>query len=695
MTGPGPVAGATQITEKLISGDLGPPDPEGTPRWILVLYHREGAVTVQLEAGKSIVIGREPPASVILPDASLSRKHARITLLADGVCIEDLGSTNGIQVDSRRIKCEVLSGSHEIRLGNVVGSLFLRRGTPLALPGIESHDVFHVALEQEIIRARHFGRPLALLMIRPLDAPAPHVSRWSMPLRELLRSVDRVGLYSADTLQVLLPEAGLERATELAELLSRRGDQESVHLGVAVAVFPESAPTAHRLLESCRDALQRTEARSPVCVVREEAWVPSHSTEQELGDAPIVGRATHGIFEMATRLASVTLPVLVLGETGVGKEVFARAVHERGPRRQRSLITLNCAAIPPQLVESTLFGHERGAFTGAGQQQRGVFEAANGGTLFLDEVGELPPAAQGALLRTLETSRVMRVGSTREIEVDVRIVAATNRNLEVMIREGTFRPDLFFRLNAMSVTLPPLRDRIDEIEPHVRRMLARGLRGTERKLSVSEPAWELLRRYPWPGNIRELRNVIERALVIAQGSEITEQDLPERIHSALSPATLRSSFPGPGTSLPPGVSLYPSAGSLVPLAGLIAHPPADLNAYLPPGSNSNPPPRSSSNPPPRSSSNPPPGSSSSPPPEVDPASLSPVAPPPSTEALPVRSVAGVRRIARETEARMILDALRETQGNQTEAARRIGMPLRTFVRKLGALRRKGKSRGER
>jgi DNA-binding NtrC family response regulator len=194
------------------------------------------------------------------------------------------------------------------------------------------------------------------------------------------------------------------------------------------------------------------------------------------------------------------------------------------------LISVNCGGIPAQLVESTLFGHERGAFTHAVQQQKGVFEAADGGTVLLDEIGELPPPAQAALLRVLESKRFTRVGSTKEIDVNVRVVAATHRDLEAMVEAGSFRSDLLFRLNAMTLTIPPLRARREDIGPLCKRFLEQANQANGREIrGFSREALALLEGYSWPGNIRELYNAVERAVVIADGDLIAAADLPERV----------------------------------------------------------------------------------------------------------------------------------------------------------------------
>jgi two-component system response regulator AtoC len=290
------------------------------------------------------------------------------------------------------------------------------------------------------------------------------------------------------------------------------------------------ASTAEELIERARAMLGHAGDDQPVQIAPPTAWVESKLPADP--DPIVAGAAMRALLETVNRVANARIPVILYGETGTGKEVVAHLLHERGPRRQRPMVRVNCGAIPAHLVESTLFGHEKGAFTGATQQQRGVFEEADGGTVFLDEIGELLAPAQVALLRVLETGRFCRVGSAREIAVDVRIVAATHRDLEAMAGEGGFRSDLLYRLDTITLAIPPLRQRGDEIEPLALRFLAqanqangRGVRG------ISSHAMDLLRAYGWPGNVRELRNAIERAVVVTSGDVIEPRDLPARVHA--------------------------------------------------------------------------------------------------------------------------------------------------------------------
>jgi Nif-specific regulatory protein len=222
--------------------------------------------------------------------------------------------------------------------------------------------------------------------------------------------------------------------------------------------------------------------------------------------------------------------VLLLGESGTGKELAARSIHRASPRARRPFVAINCATLSETLLESELFGHERGAFTGAVERKTGKLEAADSGTLFLDEIGELSPPLQAKLLRVLQEREFERLGSTRTIRVDVRVIAATNRDLETALREGGFREDLYYRLNVIRLTLPPLRDRREDVPLLASHFAARFSRKLGRQVAGFTPeARACLLRYPWPGNIRELANAVERALVLGEDDLIRPEDLPEAV----------------------------------------------------------------------------------------------------------------------------------------------------------------------
>ena len=251
-------------------------------------------------------------------------------------------------------------------------------------------------------------------------------------------------------------------------------------------------------------------------------------------DTGIIGRTDgiRAVLEKVHLIAPVASTVLLTGESGTGKELVARAIHGLSPRRAKPFIAVNCAALPESLLESELFGHEKGAFTGATSLRRGMFELADGGTLLLDEIAEMPPSTQTRLLRVLESKRFMRVGGSVEIEVNVRVVAATNRDLQEAVQTAQFRRDLYYRLDVLDIEVPPLRDRRADIPVLTQRFIGEFSALHDREFRGLAPeAMAILMRYDWPGNIRELRNLVESMVVLAPGSVIRAEDIPEEIRS--------------------------------------------------------------------------------------------------------------------------------------------------------------------
>ncbi|MDI1480399.1 sigma 54-dependent Fis family transcriptional regulator [Polyangium sp. y55x31] len=377
-----------------------PPMQQGV---YLMIPHETGDKNEPLLAGKPVVVGRDLPSDVCIPDPELSRRHARFTLLDNKVLVEDLGSKNGTFIGGRRITSDTIALSGEVMLNAKT---------------IARITAFGVAVEAEkLASAAHWSG-----IIPPVDDDAPFFGT-SPKMQALLHAIDRI--------------------------------------------------------------------------------------------------------------ADSQLTVLLHGETGTGKEEFAKLIHARGPRHRKQLVTVNCGGIPPSLIQSTFFGHERGSFTGAEKSHLGFFPAADGGTLFLDEIGELSHEAQATLLRVLETRSFSPVGSPREVTVDVRIVAATNRDLEAMVREGRFREDLLSRLGTPLV-IPPLRERRDEISPLCQRFLARANKDHGKNVQgITSDAMLLLHAYDWPRNVRELRRAIDEVVVWKAPTLIRPQDLPTRVQAAL------------------------------------------------------------------------------------------------------------------------------------------------------------------
>lgn len=234
------------------------------------------------------------------------------------------------------------------------------------------------------------------------------------------------------------------------------------------------------------------------------------------------------VFGLIDKVSKTDLTVLIQGESGVGKELVARAIHQNSERRDNPFVVIDCTSLQESLLENELFGHEKGAYTGADSWKHGLFEVANQGTLFMDEIAEISPAIQAKLLRVLETGTFRRIGGTKDIKVDVRVITATNQNLDKMVSKGRFREDLFYRLNIISISVPPLRERQEDI-PLLINYFMKHTTVTRKRKGITKEAMELLLKYHWPGNIRELRNVIERALILSEDSFIHPQDLPANL----------------------------------------------------------------------------------------------------------------------------------------------------------------------
>jgi DNA-binding NtrC family response regulator len=285
--------------------------------------------------------------------------------------------------------------------------------------------------------------------------------------------------------------------------------------------FLQKPVDSNHLLLIVERALEQLRLRTENILLREE-WSKRYGFPRIIGESGVLKSAVASV----QRVAQTEANVLLLGESGTGKELFARAVHHLSPRQAGPFVAINCAAIPESLIENELFGHEKGSFTGAGDRRLGKFELANGGTIFLDEIGELPLAVQGKLLRAIEERMIDRIGGRAPVPVDVRVVAATNRNLKANAESGEFRSDLYFRLAVFPLEIPPLRERGNDVvllAEHFAAKLGKELR--RRPATLSPAAMEAIRRYPWPGNIRELENALERACILADTTTLEAADL--------------------------------------------------------------------------------------------------------------------------------------------------------------------------
>jgi len=496
---------------------------DGTDRaYLIVSLDDSRTRVVPLPDGAEVTFGRSRGATVMIEHDKVSRMHARVVRRGPHIVVEDLDSRNGTRVNGARITGPVrVAGGDEVGVGPAVAVVAvttqLRRRTLVG-----SASALEERLAAEVDRAVRYHRPLGLLMLR-LDGASDATEAALDRVAGTLRRMDGLAEYAPDEFAVVVPEAGREATREVAQrLCAEASTRGAVGVHVGMAVYPHDGTRAGELVSAARAALRRARlaggAEGVAAAPAEAAPAP--------GDLVVADAQMRRVYEMVDKIAAAPITVLILGETGVGKEIVAEQIHRRSERAAKPFVKLNCASLPETLLESELFGHERGAFTGADKRKIGYFEAAAGGTLFLDEIGETPVALQAKLLRVLEARRLTRVGGTAEIAVDVRLVCATNRDLEAEVKRGRFRQDLYFRVSAFSLLVPPLRDRRAEIAllaEHFARQFAQELKQSPPALTPD--ARELLEAYAWPGNVRELRNAVERAVVLQPGV-IAAEHLP-------------------------------------------------------------------------------------------------------------------------------------------------------------------------
>ena len=512
------------------------------------------------------LVGRDPSCDLVLPYGFISARHGRFRLLPDGLLYEDLGSRNGSVVerqDGQRMvarpsepvpvqvgDCVVLGASDApIRLFVQVGAApfaGLSRRTVLAAqpvadllaPGLDPV----VGLAAKVLRANGpadlvtagldflsaclplcSGRAVRIFG-RGFDASAG--DEMPLVLAAEVRELEEVTLLSLEAGNLPLTES-IVRTGAQAAILAPLQAQGTHHgylcawsaagpsaipvpalktVGVASALFSMAAEAlAHRL----EDEAHRRKLEGEVAALRKGQ--PAREVVEPVGEHP----AFRAALDLCRSVAQSDVPVLVVGETGTGKEVMARYIHDHSRRRDGPFVAFNCAAVPETLMESELFGHVRGAFTGASADRQGLFEAADGGTLFLDEIGEMPLSMQAKLLRVIEDQEVRRVGSTRPVRVNVRLVSATHRDLAAMVEKGAFRRDLLFRLNTIEVRLPALRERRQDIVLLAHHFLGRICRREGKRIpGFTREAIAILEGHTWPGNIRELMNEVSRAVVL-------------------------------------------------------------------------------------------------------------------------------------------------------------------------------------
>jgi two-component system response regulator AtoC len=553
-----------------------PETGEKPSRHHLVVIGRDGATPRILPPAGQVLIGRDEEADLRIVDPQASRQHVRITL-GDPILVEDLGSRNGTRLRDQPLppnRPTALQLGDAITIGAT--ALILQGGEPeLEERRVWTHGYLETRVVEECARAQSEGSEFALARIR-ITSPTPEALVEPI-LSEALRDGDLLARYAPGEYEALLLDCAAETSRALADEMVAALAAGRVGATCGLAFFPADGTSPQALVGRASERVRAgAGAPPPAAVVVESA-------------------AMGALYAMADRAAAGTSNVLIVGETGAGKEVLAARVHRASPRADKPFLPINCAAFSESLVESELFGFERGAFTGATATKVGLLEAASGGTLFLDEIGEMPLAIQAKLLRVIETREVLRIGATKARPIDVRFVAATNRDLEEEVAEKRFREDLYFRLNVIALEIPPLRERPEELESLARLFLERLAAPSGRPApALSAEALVLLRSYAWPGNIRELRNVIERAFVLCAGPEVAAEHLPVE-----------------------KMKRYPRTGEAPPVATPAAAPPPSASRNL-----------------------------------------------------------------KEIERDAMVDALARCHGNQTRAAELLGMPRRTFCKRM-------------
>ncbi len=436
-----------------------------------------------LTTAHAVTIGRSRGCDLVIDHPSVSRQHAEIT--ASPLAIRDLDSRNGTRLRGQRVTAATatpLEVGDALQLGDVV-VLVQRMAAPRGQGRPWHGELLDGRVAEECARSARSGLPFTFARVH-VD-PGADAAAVTAAVEGALRTTDLFACAAPGQLQVLLIDTPAAAAGPVLERVAGRLTALGLTPRWAAAAWPRDGTTAEQLTA--------------------HAWTRLRAA----------GGAMDRVRALIEQIADSALSVLIRGETGVGKELCAEMLHRQSGRARRPFVRLNCAALNEPLLESELFGHERGAFTGAAVAKPGLIETADGGTLFLDEVGDLPRPLQAKLLRVLEDRVVQRVGAVEGRTVDVRFVAATNRSLEADMAAGRFRRDLYFRLGGVTIELPPLRERLDELDGLVAAFVARAAERARRPAPpVTAEAMAQLRAHRWPGNVRELRNTIERAMLL-------------------------------------------------------------------------------------------------------------------------------------------------------------------------------------
>jgi DNA-binding NtrC family response regulator len=513
----------------------------GEPRLSLLVVHDGTTSTYPLPAGGRLVVGRSPEADIRVDHRSVSREHAALHVGAD-LRIEDLGSANGTRVREAPLAPGApvaIYPDDVVDLGAVL--LVVQYRNPSARPRRTCHrSELELRIEEE--RERGDGAPFAVVRLEIERGLPPHAVQ--VVLASALREDDRLAAGGDGRFDALLVGATPAEADARVRDVVDRLAQRQTTARASIEHYPrEQTATATR-------ATDRAPLVPGPWIVRDEAMLH--------------------VVRLLERIADSHLNVLLLGETGAGKEVCAELCHAFSSRAEKPFLRLNCASLSETLLDDELFGHERGAFTGAANEKPGLLETGSGGTVFLDEIGDIPLTTQLKILRVLESKEVRRLGSIRARTIDVRIVAATHQDLREAITRGRFREDLYYRLDGISVIVPPLRDRPDDIEPLARHFAARASKPGRPAADFAPETLDWLAAHDWPGNVRELRNTIERAAVLCEDGVIRVEHLRVQMPSPARPSGAAKRVTAAPSSSPPDLRAEVKALERARIEGALA-----------------------------------------------------------------------------------------------------------------------------
>ena len=513
----------TDVFDTLIS--RAPGAQAGAKRRTLRLLIDGVAQTTSLPSEGRYVLGRGADVHVHVAHPTVSRRHAELVIASESMSLVDLGSANGTRIGNRELAA---NESLSLELGEIfsLGSVILvvvEQAPDARMP----RSVGRTDVATAIARAASFHEDEGPFSVATLSFT--HAARHLDSIAVLLPTAGHVAAISDDSIVVLLapiaPALALAWVDSIAGYFTRAGFEVTSD----VKRCPDDGDTLARLFPEGN----MTTSGSP-------GTLPRASFAAGASAAPSsASPAMRKVHDLVERVAATPTTILILGETGVGKEVLARAVHDRSDRARAPFVALNCAALHETLLESELFGYEKGAFTGAQTAKTGLIEAANGGTLFLDELGEMPLSTQAKLLRVLEERTVLPVGGVKPRPVDVRLVAATNRDLLKEVESKRFRADLYYRLNSIILRLPPLRERKEEIAPFARLFAEKAAHALRRPVPrLPSDVVAALEAFPWPGNVRELRNAVERLVLLARGDVMALEHLPDELRARIGLGTM-------------------------------------------------------------------------------------------------------------------------------------------------------------